>query len=68
MPAAIHAKAAADHKSCATAHEAAAQQHAAGNQTAALASSTKAKGCCDTAVKSSTEACDKTAAQAKKVA
>jgi hypothetical protein len=66
MPAAMHTKAAADHSSCAAAHQAAAQQHTAGDQHAALASSTKAKGNCDTAVKSSTDACNKSAAQAKK--
>ena len=66
MPAAMHTKAAADHTSCAAAHHAAAQQHTAGDHNAAQASSIKAKGSCDTAGKTSTDACNKSAAQAKK--
>lgn len=66
MPIATHTKAADDHKACASAHEAAAQHHTKGDHTAALDSSTKAKGCCDTAHKSSADAHSKSAVQAKK--
>ena len=66
MPVATHTKAAADHKSAATAHEAAAQLHTKGDHAAAIESANKAKGCCDTAQKSSTEAHGKSAMHAKK--
>jgi hypothetical protein len=66
MPAATHTKAAADHKSAAAAHEDAAELHAKGDHTTAFDSSTKAKGCCDAAQKSSADAHGKSAMQAKK--
>ncbi len=66
MPVATHTKAAADHRSAAKVHETAAELHAKGDHTAALDSSTKAKGCCDTANKSSADAHGKSTMHAKK--
>ena len=66
MPVATHTKAAEDHKLAATAHESAAQLHTKGDHTAALDSATKAKGCCDTAHKSSADAHGKSTMSAKK--
>ena len=66
MPASTHTKAAEDHKSAAKAHEATAQLHSKGDHTAALESSAKAKGCCDTAHKSSADAHGKSTMHAKK--
>jgi hypothetical protein len=65
MPVATHIQAADDHKKAAQAHENAAALHGKGDHTAALEKSTKAKGCCDTAQKSTTEACKQSAMQAK---
>lgn len=66
MAAATHTKAAEDHKLAAKAHETAAACHTNGDHAKALESSTKAKGCCDTAQKSTADAHGKSAAQAKK--
>lgn len=66
MPVATHTKAAEDHKTAATAHETAAKLHSKGDHPAALESSTKAKGCCDTAHKSSADAHVKSTMNAKK--
>ncbi|KUO56013.1 MAG: hypothetical protein APF80_12285 [Alphaproteobacteria bacterium BRH_c36] len=66
MPVATHTKAAEDHKAAATAHETTAQLHTKGDHTAAVESSGKAKGCCDTAQKSTADAHDKSTIQAKK--
>lgn len=66
MPVATHTKAAEDHKSAAKAHETAADLHTKGDHGAALDSSTKAKGCCDTAQKSSSDAHGKSQMHAKK--
>ena len=59
MPMATHTKAVEDHRS-------AAELHGKGDHSAALEKSAKAKGCCDTAHKSSTDAHSKSTAQAKK--
>ena len=66
MSSAAHTKAAEDHKLTAKAHEMAAECHSKGDHTKALDSSTKANGCCDTARKSTSEACHTTSSQAKK--
>ena len=66
MPMATHTKAAEDHKTAAQAHQAAADLHGKGDHSAALEKSTKAKSCCDTAQKSSTDAHSKSTEQAKK--
>ena len=66
MSTATHTKAAEDHKLTAKAHEMAAECHTKGDHAKALDSSTKAKGCCDTAHKSTAEACHTTSSQAKK--
>ena len=66
MPMASHTKAAEDHRAAAQAHQTAAELHGKGDHTAALEKSTKAKGCCDRANKSSTDAHGKSTAQAKK--
>ena len=66
MSAEAHTKAAEDHKLTAKAHETAAQCHTKGDHTTALENSTKAKGCCDTAQKSSAEAHGKSTMHAKK--
>ena len=66
MPVPAHTKAAEDHKMAARAHETAAQLHSKGDHAMALESSTKAKGCCDAAQKSSADAHGKSAMQAKK--
>lgn len=66
MPMATHTKAAEDHRAAAQAHQSAAELHGKGDHSAALEKSTKAKGCCDTAHKSSTDAHGKSTAHAKK--
>jgi hypothetical protein len=66
MPVATHTKAADDHKMAAQAHQTAAELHGKGDHVAALENSAKAKGCCDTAQKSTTEACGKSSTHAKK--
>lgn len=66
MPVATHTRAADDHKSAASAHETAAKLHSKCDHPAALESSTKAKGCCDTAQKSSADAHVKSTINAKK--
>jgi hypothetical protein len=65
MPIASHTRAAHDHTAAATAHDQAAALHAKGDHTAALEGSTKAKGCCDTASQSSTDAHAKSVSGAK---
>ena len=65
MPMATHNNAAADHRSAAEAHETAAELHGKGDHSAALVKSTKAKSCCDTAQKSTTDAHGKSVEQAK---
>lgn len=66
MPMASHNKAAEDHRTAAEAHETAAELHGKGDHSAALSKSTKAKSCCDTAHKSSTDAHGKSVVQAGK--
>jgi hypothetical protein len=66
MPMATHTKAAEDHRTAAEVHETAAALHGKGEHSAALEKSTTAKGCCDTAHKSSTDAHTKSTAQAGK--
>ena len=66
MPMATHTKAAEDHRAAAQAHQNAAELHGKGDHSGALEKSAMAKGCCDTARKSSTEAHGKSTAQAKK--
>ena len=66
MPMSTHTKAAEDHQAAAKAHETAAELHGKGDHAAALEKSTKAKGCCDTAHKTSTDAHAKSVAQANK--
>jgi len=65
MPVASHTKAAEDHKTAAKAHETAAELHTKGDHAGARDSATKAKGCGDTAHKSSTDAHGKSALHAK---
>jgi hypothetical protein len=55
----------ADHKATAIAHEAAAQLHTKGDHAAALDHSREAKGCGDTAHKSSTDVHGQSTMQAK---
>jgi hypothetical protein len=66
MPMATHTKAAEDHEAAAVAHHAAAELHGKGDHPAALTEATKAKCCCDTAQKTSTDAHVKSAAQVNK--
>jgi hypothetical protein len=66
MPVPSHTKAADDHKSAAQAHQSAAELHQKGDHSAALEKSAKAKGCCDTAQKSTMDAHGKSATHAKK--
>jgi hypothetical protein len=66
MPMATHTKAAEDHRTAAEVHETAAELHGKGEHSAALEKSTMAKGCCDTAHKSSADAHSKSSAQANK--
>jgi hypothetical protein len=66
MPIASHTKAAEHCASAAQAHKSAAEMHGKGDHSAALQKSADAKGCCDAAQKSSTDAHGKSATAAKK--
>ncbi len=66
MPMTTHTKAAEDHQAAAKAHETAAGLYGKADMQPLFEKSTKAKGCCDTARKSSTDAHAKSLAQANK--
>ena len=65
MPCASHIKAAENHEAAAKAHHNAADLHSKGDHFAALEKSTDAKCCCGTAQKSTDDAHEKSAQQAK---